>query len=66
MAYRAQNVDTEKALDALEYAMRQQEQITDREIAEKKAYKEGFMAGIRWVEGMVFGTSNYEKENKNE
>ena len=63
MAYLAQNVDTEKALEALDFARRQEERIVELEIAEKRAYLNGFNKGIVCAEG-IFKCSNYEKDEQ--
>lgn len=61
MYYRAQNVDTDKALKAIADARRTQEMRTEKEIAEKRAYLEGVNKGLDIAES-IFERSNYEKD----
>lgn len=61
MSYKAKNVDTDKALEAIAEARKIQEQITHKEIAEKIAYLEGVRKGLEIAES-IFECSNYEKD----
>lgn len=61
MYYRAKNVDTDKALKAIEDARRLQKIRVDKEIAEKRAYLEGINKGLDIAES-IFECSNYEKD----
>lgn len=59
--YLAKNVDTEKALDAINEARKIQRIKSDKEIAEKRAYLEGIEKGLDIAES-IFKCSNYEKK----
>ena len=61
MYYRAKNVDTDKALKAIEDARRAEEIRANKEIAEKRAYLEGVNKGLNIAES-IFECSNYEKD----
>ena len=61
MMYIAQNVDTDKALNAIEEARRVQEIQNTREIAEKRAFMEGVNKGLD-IARSIFECRNYEKE----
>lgn len=63
MRYKAKNVDTDKALEAIEEARKYQSQIIDKEIAEKRAYLEGVNKGLDIAES-IFECSNYEKDSE--
>ena len=59
--YLAKNVDTDKALDAINEARKIQRAKVDKEIAEKRAYLEGIEKGLDIAES-IFKCSNYEKK----
>ena len=59
--YLAKNVDTDKALDAINEARKIQIAKVDKEIAEKIAYLEGIEKGLDIAES-IFKCSNYEKK----
>ena len=60
--YLAKNVDTDKALDAINEARKKiQRAKVDKEIAEKRAYLEGIEKGLDMAES-IFKCSNYEKK----
>ena len=59
--YKAKNVDTDKALDALYEARRIQEQKINLEIAKLNAKLEGIYEGLSIAESIFF-CSNYEKK----
>ena len=61
--YKAKNVDTDKALEALNYVLKTERECIEIEIKEKKAYLQGFEKGIAIAEG-IFQCSNYEKTEK--
>lgn len=63
MLYKAENVDTDKALQALSEARQYQEQNTHIEIAKLQARMDGIYKGIEIAES-IFKCSNYEKDNK--
>lgn len=59
--YKAQNIDTDKALNALQHAREIQRQKIEVEIKEKKAYLEGVEKGLDIAESL-FTCCNYEKQ----
>ena len=61
--YKAKNVDTDKALEALNYALKIQRETIEIEIREKRAYLQGVEKGIGIAES-IFQCSNYEKTEK--
>ena len=61
MYYKAKNVDTDKALQAIDEARKIQRIKTDKEIAEKWAFLEGVEKGLDIAQS-IFECSNYEKE----
>ncbi len=61
--YKAKNIDTDKALDALNYALRKQSDAIEIEIREKRAYREGVEKGISIAES-IFKCPDYEKTEK--
>ena len=61
--YKAKNVDTDKALEALNEARKIQGQITNLEIAKLQAELEGIYKGLSIAEH-IFMCSNYEKEEQ--
>lgn len=58
--YKAKNVDTDKALNALNEALKIQRDRVEVEIREKRAYLQGIEKGIGLAES-IFQCSNYEK-----
>ena len=62
MYYKAKDVDTDKALGAINEARKYQRIKTDKEIAEKRAYLEGVEKGLDIAQS-IFECSNYEREN---
>ena len=65
MYYKAKNVDTDKALEAISEARKIQRAKIDKEIAEKRAYLEGVERGLDIAQG-IFECSNYEKKGGSE
>ena len=63
MYYKAENVDTDKALKAIDEARKIQRINTEKEIAEKRAFLEGIEKGLDIAQS-IFECSNYEKEQK--
>lgn len=63
MSYKAKNVDTDKALEAINEARRYQAQKINEEIVEKRAYLEGVNKGLDIAES-IFECSNYEKDSE--
>lgn len=61
--YKAKNVDTEKALNALDTALKIQRETVEIEIKEKRAYLQGVEKGIEIAQS-IFKCSNYEKTEK--
>ena len=61
MYYKAKNVDTDKALEAISEARKIQRAKIDKEIAEKRAFLEGVEKGL-YIAQSIFECSNYEKE----
>lgn len=61
--YKAKNIDTDKALEALNYALKIQRESVEIEIREKRAYLQGVEKGIGIAES-IFQCSNYEKTEK--
>lgn len=61
--YKAKNVDTDKALEALNYALKIQRESVEIEIREKRAYLQGVEKGIGIAES-IFQCSNYEKTDQ--
>lgn len=61
--YKAKNVDTDKALEALSEARRFQESEANLEIEKKRAYLSGVYKGLDIGES-IFECSNYEKEEE--
>lgn len=62
--YKAKNVDTDKALEALEKTRDIQSRECARKINELQKYYEGVAKGLDIAES-IFYCSNYEKEDKN-
>lgn len=65
MYYKAKNVDTDKALKAIEEARRIHGIRIEKEICEKRAYLEGINKGLDIAES-IFECSNYEKDDLKE
>ena len=63
MYYKAENVDTDKALKAIDEARKIQRINTEKEIAEKRAFLEGIEKGLDIAQS-IFECRNYEKEQK--
>lgn len=63
MYYKAKNVDTDKALDAINEARKIQEQQIALERAKIEAKMEGIYKGLSIVES-IFECSNYEKDGQ--
>lgn len=61
--YKAKNVDTDKALDFLDYQLKAYRQLIEVEIKEKQAFLRGLDQGIR-IAQQIFQCSNYEKTEK--
>ena len=61
MYYKAKNVDTDKALKAINEARRFFEQRNNLEIAKAQAKMEGIYEGLKVAEE-IFNCSNYEKD----
>ena len=59
--YKAKNIDTDKALQAIEAYRRQKEYDYDRDSYGRKKYYDGFQAGLDFAESL-FECANYEKE----
>jgi hypothetical protein len=65
MKYTAKNIDTEKALEELEYVRKHQEQCEREERIKTEAYYNGVRKGLEIAEQM-FHCSNYEKTPQQE
>lgn len=63
MYYKAENVDTDKALKAIDEARKIQRINTEKEIAEKRAFLAGIEKGLDIAQS-IFECSNYEKKQK--
>lgn len=63
MYYKAKDVDTDKALQAIDEARKIHRIKIDKEIAEKKAFLEGIEKGLNIAQS-IFECSNYEKEQR--
>lgn len=61
MYYKAKDVDTDKALLAIDEARKIQRTKIEKEIAEKRAFLEGVERGLDIAQS-IFECSNYEKE----
>lgn len=59
--YKATNIDTDKALQAIEYFRRRQSEIHQRELHGIQKYYEGIEKGLNLAESL-FECSNYEKD----
>lgn len=65
MYYKAKNVDTDKALEAIEESRKYQEQASMLRIEKERSFKEGVNKGLDIAEEL-FQCSNYEKEEEPE
>lgn len=61
MEYKAKNVDTEKALEHIEWSRKYQDELERLESAKVQKYFEGMRKGLDIAEG-IFKCSNYEKQ----
>ena len=61
MVYLAKNIDTNKALEAIEHARHLQEEYERLDRAKIQAHYEGVREGLKIAESM-FHCSNYEKD----
>ena len=59
--YKAKNIDTDKALQAIEAYRRRKEYDYDRDSYGRQKYYDGFQAGLDFAESL-FKCANYEKE----
>ncbi len=59
--YKAKNIDTDKALEAIEAYRRRKEYDYDRDLYGLKKYYDGLKAGLDFAESL-FKCANYEKE----
>ena len=59
--YKAQNIDTDKALAAIEHSRKIQREKIETEIKEKEAYLKGVQMGLDIAESL-FTCCNYEKK----
>ena len=62
MKYIAKNIDSEKALEAINEAIQFQKERTERNIVKEQAYLSGFTQGLEMAKS-IFTCSNYEKAN---
>lgn len=63
MSYKAKNVDTDKALEYIEWSRKYQDELERLEIAKTQKYYEGVRKGLDVAEG-IFECSNYEKNEE--
>lgn len=63
MCYRAENVDTDKALKYIEWSRKYQDELERLELAKTQKYYEGVRKGLDIGEG-IFECSNYEKKEE--
>lgn len=61
MNYKAKNVDTDKALEHIEWSRKYQEEMERLETAKVKKFYEGVREGLNIAEG-IFECSNFEKQ----
>ena len=61
MSYKAKNVDTNKALEHIEWSRKYQEEMERLETAKVKKFYEGVREGLNIAEG-IFECSNFEKQ----
>ncbi len=59
MAYKAKNVDTDKALEHIEWSRKYQDKAEQLELAKVQKYYEGVRKGLDIAEG-IFTCANYE------
>ena len=65
MNYKAENVDTDKALEHIEWCRKHQDELERLENTATKKYYEGVRKGLDIAEG-IFECSNYEKDGEND
>lgn len=63
MSYKAKNVDTDKALEYIEWNRKYREEMERLKIAKTKKFYEGVREGLNIAEG-IFECSNFEKEEE--
>ena len=63
MYYKAENVDTDKALEAIKESRRHQETVVNLKIEKEKSFLEGVNKGFDIAE-TIFECSNYEKKKE--
>lgn len=63
MNYKAKNVDTDKALEHIEWSRKYQNEAERLEIAKTQKYYEGVRKGLDIAEG-IFECSNFEKKEE--
>ena len=63
MYYKAKNVDTDKALEAISASRKYQEQASTLRIEKERAFQEGVNKGLDIAEEL-FQCSNYEKKEE--
>lgn len=63
MAYKAKNVDTNKALEHIEWIRKYQDEAERLENAKTQKYYEGIRKGLDIAEG-IFECSNFEREEE--
>lgn len=63
MNYKAKNVDTDKALERIEWSRKYQDEAERLELAKTQKYYEGIRKGLDIGEE-IFRCSNYEKEEQ--
>lgn len=63
MSYKAKNVDTEKALEYIEWNRKYQDELERLEMAKTQKYYEGVRKGLD-IADEIFECSNYEKSEE--
>lgn len=63
MSYKAKNVDTDKALEHIEWSRKYQDECERLETAKVQKYYEGIRKGLDIAEG-IFECSNFEKKEE--
>lgn len=63
MNYKAKNVDTDKALEHIEWSRKYQDEAERLELAKVQKYYEGVRKGLDIAEG-IFTCANYEKKEE--
>ena len=63
MGYKAKNVDTDKALECIEWNRKYQVELERLEMAKTQKYYEGVRKGLDIADG-IFECSNYEKNEE--